>query len=201
MKNFLYNLVVGLIARMSGPIEAGLSKGRARRLRRSLKECEHCGEGVLIAPTVTLSHPKSLSIGDNVHIGDDGYFVTDGGLEIGDNTHISRRVTIYTSDHDWRRGDYLPYGPQRSLKKVTIGRNVWIGMNACILPGVSIGEGAIVAMGAVVAADVKPLSIVGQNRFRVLGTRDADQYYELDEKRAFGGRSGYPWKKKSRTDL
>jgi len=35
-----------------------------------------------------------------------------------------------------------------------IGRNVWIGAGALILPGVSIGDDAIVGAGSVVTRDV-----------------------------------------------
>jgi acetyltransferase-like isoleucine patch superfamily enzyme len=41
-----------------------------------------------------------------------------------------------------------------------IGRNVWVGVNATILPGISIGEGAIVAAGAVVTQNVPPRTLV-----------------------------------------
>ncbi|MBQ5617563.1 MAG: sugar O-acetyltransferase, partial [Alistipes sp.] len=44
---------------------------------------------------------------------------------------------------------------------IHIGRNVWIGAGAMILPGVTIGENAIIAAGAVVNKDVAPNMIVG----------------------------------------
>lgn len=45
-------------------------------------------------------------------------------------------------------------------KAVYIKNDVWIGMNAIILSGVTIGNGAIVAAGAVVTKDVPPFAIV-----------------------------------------
>ena len=41
-----------------------------------------------------------------------------------------------------------------------IGNDVWIGLNATILDGVTIGDGAIVAAGAVVTKDVPPYAVV-----------------------------------------
>ncbi len=53
-----------------------------------------------------------------------------------------------------------------------IGHDVWIGSNACILPGCGrIGHGAIVGAGAVVTRDVPPLVIVGGNPARVIRRR------------------------------
>ena len=39
-------------------------------------------------------------------------------------------------------------------------QQLWVGVNATILPGVTIGEGAIVAAGAVVTKDVPPRTLV-----------------------------------------
>lgn len=116
-----------------------------------------------------------------------------GGLTIGDNTHKSRRVSIYTSDYDFRRNDYLSYGPERRTAVVSIGRNVWIGMNASILPGVIVGDGAIIAMGAVVSRDVAAMAIVAQSPAAQIGARDAEAYRTLDNTQRYGGRSGYPY--------
>ena len=42
-----------------------------------------------------------------------------------------------------------------------IGKNVWIGANATILPGVTIGDGAVIAAGALVSKDVEANTVVG----------------------------------------
>ncbi len=40
-------------------------------------------------------------------------------------------------------------------RSITIGRNVWIGGAAIILPGITIGDNAIVGTGSVVTRDVR----------------------------------------------
>jgi maltose O-acetyltransferase len=40
-------------------------------------------------------------------------------------------------------------------RPIAIGRNVWIGGGAIILPGVTVGDDAIVGAGAVVTRDVR----------------------------------------------
>lgn len=44
-----------------------------------------------------------------------------------------------------------------------IGNDVWIGMDATIMPGVKIGNGAIIGAKSVVTKDVEPYTIVGGN--------------------------------------
>lgn len=63
---------------------------------------------------------------------------------------------------DWRkgrRGDTL------------VGNDVWIGMDATIMPGVRVGDGAIIGSLAVVARDVPPFGIVAGNPARVVKYR------------------------------
>ena len=51
---------------------------------------------------------------------------------------------------------------------IRIGRNVWIGFEACVLPGVNIGEGAVVGARSVVTEDVPPGAVVAGNPARVV---------------------------------
>ncbi len=44
-----------------------------------------------------------------------------------------------------------------------VGKYVWIGYNATIMPGVKIGDGAIIAANSTVLKDVEPYSVVGGN--------------------------------------
>jgi acetyltransferase-like isoleucine patch superfamily enzyme len=55
---------------------------------------------------------------------------------------------------------------------ISIEDNVWIGFDACILPGVTIGEGAIVGARSVVNRDVPPYTIVAGNPARVVRQLD-----------------------------
>jgi acetyltransferase-like isoleucine patch superfamily enzyme len=48
-------------------------------------------------------------------------------------------------------------------RPISVGRNTWIGLEACVLPGISIGEGSIVGARSVVTADVPPFVLVAGN--------------------------------------
>ena len=60
-----------------------------------------------------------------------------------------------------RRSDNIP-------APFHIGKNVWIGSHATILPGVTVGDNAIIAAGAVVVKDVPADTIVGGVPAKVL---------------------------------
>ncbi|MDG7169950.1 CatB-related O-acetyltransferase [Streptococcus pneumoniae] len=54
---------------------------------------------------------------------------------------------------------------------IIVGDDVWLGLNAVILSGVTIGQGAIIAAGAVVTKNVPPYAIVGGNPARIIKYR------------------------------
>lgn len=70
---------------------------------------------------------------------------------------IGHNVVLATINHDLTPGN----GRKNHYAPIMIGRNVWVGSNATILPGVTIGEWAVVAAGAVVTKDVPPYTVVG----------------------------------------
>ncbi len=63
-----------------------------------------------------------------------------------------------------------PPRPKLKTAPVKIGDNVWIGMNAVILKGVTIGDNSIVAAGAVVTKRIPANTIVAGNPAAVVKT-------------------------------
>jgi maltose O-acetyltransferase len=93
-------------------------------------------------------------------------------IRIGDNTEIGPHTQILSADHPRdaeTRDSRLEFG-----QPITIGRNVWIGGGAIILPGVTIGDNAIVGAGAVVTRNVAPGATVAGNPARPLVSRHAN---------------------------
>ena len=98
-------------------------------------------------------------------------------IEIGSHCLISWGVGIADSDfHPLEPAQRLidahalapffkdrPPRPKLKTAPVRIGDNVWIGMNAVILKGVTIGENSVVAAGAVVTKSVPANTIVAGN--------------------------------------
>ena len=69
-------------------------------------------------------------------------------IRIGSHVRITHGVTILTHGYDWFVLRNLRRRAYGSAGEVTIGNNVFIGMNALLLKGVSIGDNTIVAAGS-----------------------------------------------------
>lgn len=110
-----------------------------------------------VFPPLYSDFGKNLTIGKNVFINSGCRFQDQGGITIGDGAFIGHMVVFATINHGFlpeERGHIHP-------APIVIGRNVWIGAHATILPGVTIGDNAIVAAGAVVSRSVAPNTVVG----------------------------------------
>ena len=119
------------------------------------------GKGVVIYPGVWIAPGRNLTLGDKVDLAKDVIITTSGGVNIGDRTLVGYRTQIISADHSIPPiGEKIPISGDK-FKEVNIGKDVWIGANCLITPGVTIGEGAIVAGGSVVTKNIQANAIVG----------------------------------------
>ena len=150
---------------------------------------------------MTTEHPKfvSLKVDDpRVSVGRFTYGFPEFKLwgeqervSIGSFCSISQQVQIFGGGehlHNWVTTSPLRIafkmegawedGLPSSKGPTTIGNDVWIGIGAKILSGVSIGDGAVVGAGAVVAKDVPPYAIVAGNPARLVRYRFSEAHIE-----------------------
>ena len=130
------------------------------RIKKLRKRTRNFGKRVTIGQDFKILFPGNLTLGNDVSIGNDFYCAcsSKGTVEIGDDTAIAARVMILTATHDMYLLPVRSFGINKGVK---IGKNVWVGAGAIILPGVTIGDGAMVAAGAVVAKNVEVNHLVG----------------------------------------
>ncbi len=113
---------------------------------------KHVGSGVNIRPPFYCDYGYNISVGNGVFINYNCIILDVVDVVIGDMTQIGPGVQMLAADHprdSKQRSEGLEYG-----KPITIGRNVWIGGGALILPGVNIGDNALIGAGSVVTKDV-----------------------------------------------
>lgn len=141
----------------------------------------HLGANVSFGDNVYLTAWKSggaslgnpyLKIEDNCHFGAYNHITCANKVVIGEFCLTGKWVTITDNSHGETDYDSLLLPPkQRKITTkgpVVIGKNVWIGDKATILPGVTIGDGAVIAASAVVTKDVPAYSVVGGNPAKII---------------------------------
>ncbi len=146
-----------------------------------LHKIKNKGTNVNIVGYSRFLDPENLSLGNNVRIGYNCFFYCKGGITIGDNTILSRDITIYSSNHNYL-GNAIPYDNTHIHKPVKIGKGVWIGIGVMITPGVEIGDGAIIGMGTVVSKNVKAGEIVVGSGQKTVLNRDMENFNILQNK-------------------
>jgi len=107
------------------------------------------GKKVLIRPTVRITYPWKVSIGDYSWIGDDVTLYTLGRIEIGNNTVISQKSYLCTGGHDYTKRTFDIYA-----LPIRIGDGVWIATDVFVGPGVTISEGTVVGVRSTVLNDL-----------------------------------------------
>lgn len=121
------------------------------------------GGNFLIANPLLVGDYKNLYMHKYAEINRNCFILAKDRIELGENSTLAYGVTILTSAN--------PNGPHNKLVElypamtapVIIGKDVWVGANATILPGVTIGDYSIVAAGAVVTKDVPSGVLVAGN--------------------------------------
>ncbi|OXB16139.1 CatB-related O-acetyltransferase [Flavobacterium reichenbachii] len=107
---------------------------------------------------------SALEIGKYCSIANDVNFILDSGhhmvSEITTFPHFNHLVNKEISIGNKSQSDFKK-DIKTAVSKTTIGNDVWIGMNAVILPNVKIGDGVTILAGTVVTKDVPDYAIVG----------------------------------------
>jgi acetyltransferase-like isoleucine patch superfamily enzyme len=114
----------------------------------------HCGGMEWSAPE------GGIAIGAGSYIGPNCVLFGAGGIEIGEAALISPGVVITSHQHTFLRDDVDVREQPLQFRRVVIERDVWVGANATILPGVRLGKGSVVGAGAVVTRDVPQGTVV-----------------------------------------
>lgn len=128
------------------------------------------GEGVIIRPTVEITYPWKLIIGDYSWIGDHATLYTLGEIEIGDNVCVSQHCYLAGAGHDYTRPTF-----DMVDKKITIEPEAWLATRVFVAPGITVGRGAVVGACSVVLKDLPAMMICAGNPAKPLRPRPVPQ--------------------------
>jgi maltose O-acetyltransferase len=144
---------------------AALAMPASARHQLLVERLAAVGDGAVIRPPFHCDYGFNIRLGAGVFLNFNCVILDVVAVTIGEKTQIGPGVQILTADHPRDasgRASGFEFG-----RPITIGRNVWIGGGAIVLPGVSIGDGALIGAGSVVTRDVRAGAKVVGNPARV----------------------------------
>ena len=124
------------------------------------------GRGVLIRPSVSVTYPWKLRIGDWSWVGDGATLYTLGEISIGENACVSQYAYLCTGSHDYTRPSFDLYA-----EPIRVEPEAWVATHVFVGPGVTIGQGAIVGASSVVLEDVPAGMICAGNPAKTIRAR------------------------------
>lgn len=107
------------------------------------------GTNVIIRPSVTITYPWKVSIGDDSWIGDHVELYSLGEITIGRNVVISQKSYLCAASHDYDKPDFPIWA-----RAVTVKDGCWLATDVYVAPGVSIGQGTVVGARSSVFKDL-----------------------------------------------
>ncbi|NEQ23111.1 MAG: colanic acid biosynthesis acetyltransferase WcaF, partial [Microcoleus sp. SIO2G3] len=107
------------------------------------------GRDVIIRPTVRVTYPWKISIGDYSWIGDGVILYSLDRISIGSHSVISQQTYLCTGSHDLHDAAFaLKTAP------IAVGNGVWIAAQCFVAPGVEIGSNAVVGVRSTVLSSM-----------------------------------------------
>ncbi len=124
--------------------------------------------GAWIEPPFYCDYGTQIELDEDVFVNFGCVLLDPAPIRIGAQTQLGPYVQLYTADHP-REAAARVAGPELA-RPITIGKRVWIGGGAIVLPGVTIGDDTTIGAGSVVARDIPPGVVAAGNPCTVIRT-------------------------------
>lgn len=121
----------------------------------------HKSPTAIISTPIFISYGINLTLADKVFINVNVTLQDNAPISIGEQTMVGPNVQFYTSSHPLDAE--LRCSGLETAKAIKVGKRVWIGGGAIIMPGVTIGDDAIIGAGALVTKNVATKTVVAGN--------------------------------------
>ncbi|MCK9900287.1 acyltransferase [Frankia sp. Cpl3] len=131
------------------------------------------GKGVRLAPNVSIRNGERVEIKNFAHIGERASLWAgdrSGRIEIGEHSLIGPGTFMTAANYETLPDIVIDSQPKREAD-IIVGKDVWIGANSVVLPGVTIGDSTIVGAGSVVTKSLPPGMLAAGVPAKVIGRR------------------------------
>ena len=112
------------------------------------------GSGVQLRPSVTVTYPWKVVIGDHSWISDNVVLYSLGDIKIGRNAVISQRSYLCAATHDYRSPSF-----DIQARPVVVEDEAWIAADVFVAPGVTVGTGCVVGARSSVFSSLPPMTV------------------------------------------
>ena len=123
------------------------------------------GKQFMIMPNFYCDYGFNIEIGENFYANHNLVILDANKVTFGNNVFIGPNCGFYTSGHPM---DKELRRKVEFAKPITIGSDVWIGGNVCVMPGVTIGNNTVIGAGSVVTKDIPSNVVAVGNPCRVI---------------------------------
>jgi maltose O-acetyltransferase len=126
----------------------------------------HVGGKIEIEPPFYCDYGANIYLEGNFYANFGCVILDCAQVRIGEDVMFGPSVQVYAAHHPIDALERIK-GPELA-SPITIGRNVWVGGSAIIVPGVTIGENTTIGAGSVVTKDVPANVVAVGNPARVI---------------------------------
>jgi putative colanic acid biosynthesis acetyltransferase WcaF len=107
------------------------------------------GRGVLIRPSVEITYPWKVSIGDYSWIGDHAVLYSLAEIHIGGHSVVSQGCYLCTGSHDPESTDFDIFA-----LPIHVGSQCWLASDVFVAPGITVSDAAVVGARSSVFHDL-----------------------------------------------
>ncbi len=126
------------------------------------------GKNVVIRPSVTITYPWKLTLGDYAWVGDDAVLYNLAPITIGANAVVSQKSYLCTGSHDYLSDHFDIYA-----EPIVIGEKCWLATDVFVAPGVTVGNNTVVGARSSVFKSLPENKICRGNPAQVIRARAA----------------------------
>lgn len=136
------------------------------RMQIMQKLLKNVGKNVWIEPDFKCEFGKNITIEDDVYINFGCVILVCAEVTIGSHSLLGPNIGLYAANHSTNATERINGGCYG--KPIHIGKNVWLGGDVKVLPGVSFGNNTIIGTGSIVTKNIPANVIAAGNPCKVI---------------------------------